>query len=216
MWALNGTPGVGSRVHVVSQLLEGKSKAEGFLFIFCFLFLFVFLRSISAKTAKLFLARCWWHLVASGPSPSLMEGMISSNSLVGRPNKSQCFRYPTYKAFADLLDLWTFSQTESHYHSVIPSIQSRSSDGRSLWRRRDAIMAVTSECHKAPKPWWLLRPATILEVVPGEFYASLCGIPVRLFFGGSTVFSPTFIALTPQICWVKFSFRFLLPGFVES
>lgn len=78
--------------------------------------------SVSAKNNEAFFS---WHLgtvtfgLASGPSPSLMEGMTSSNSLVGRPTKKPVpFRYPTrhLQTYIDLLDF--FYQPESYYHSL--------------------------------------------------------------------------------------------------
>ena len=216
------------RLHVMSQLLGQKSKPEGFFPTFFFRSFFFWCSISAKKTTKLsFLGTLFGDIwLASGPSPSLMEGMTSSNSIVGRPTKKPALPV-SYKAFADLLDLLDFfCQTESYYryHSLrkvslsfffamdsisgsvlgdlwwkvfflmvklptlsAPSllgsechlIQSRSSDGRSLWRRRDAVMAPTSECHRA-KASVTLRPVTILEVVPGHFYANLWAMRLLL------------------------------------
>ena len=80
----------------MSQLLQGKSKPEGFPF-FRFFFPVPFLQ----KTTKLFLARCWSHLGAKGPKsiitgrdvlikqPRILQGICRVIRLIGLLIKRQ-------------------------------------------------------------------------------------------------------------------------------
>lgn len=208
------------RLHVVmSQLLGGKSKPEGFPTFLPFFFLM--LRFCKKQRSFLFLAPWHGHIWLGFRPKSIINGR---DDLIKQPrgeaNKKASPLPVSYKAFADLyrliglflstgkllpfspkslflffsrfrygLDLkffWVIFDGRFFFLMVklptlsAPSllgsechlIQSRSSDGRSLWRRRDAVVAPTSECHRAKASMTLTSP-TILEVVPGHFYASL-------------------------------------------